>query len=400
MKRIALLAQNEPEAASASLIARQLGHEGWGVAELLSLDRFFEQHAQRIFEGSGIDVRVVEPRRPLRAPFYRLPAWSRLAVVLANQAALASLAGSYDAVVVGCDGALERVVVNSMKRLGRPTYLVISGLSFARSEGALKTGMRRLLTRLRLNHLFFSELGQGMCHRVFVPGEHSRRELVKLGVPDERIEVTGSPRFARLIPASHDPEKQILDRLGEAGPIRMVYLMGAWEWHGLHDELDREMAQIRLCAETAHRWPGRFELAIRLHPRSTPGERERLEAIPGISVLSAERPLPEELRQAHVVLAAASTGLVEAIALGRLVLAVHLSGFGQAVTPRAFEEAGMWVVSDPEALRQAFAELLSPGQALARRVRLEAESLWHFLARTSHLASQRIVDRIRADLGA
>lgn len=400
MKRIALLAQNEHEASSALSIARRIAAEGWAESELVSLDSFWRQGAQRTFEGSGIAVRAVEPRRPLRAPFYRLPAAGRLAAVLANQSTLARVADRYDALIAGCDGALERVLINAMRKRRRPAYLVISSLNFSFPEARLKTALRRLLARLRLNHLFPSEIGQGMCDRIFAPGEHSRRQLLELGVPGERIEVTGAPRFAPLLESHPDREREIGRRLGAAGPLRLLYLAGAWEWHGLDGLGRRELAQLGSCAEAAGRRADRLHLSARLHPRSSAAERRRLESIPGLRVLTAERPLRDDLEGSDVVLAAASTGLLEALAMGRLVLLVDLAGMGEKVHLRDFEGAGMWTVREPEALRRAFQEMLEPGPELARRIREEVASLSHFLAPETPRASQRIADRIRSDLRA
>ncbi len=400
MKRIALLAQNEHDAISALLMAQELARQGWAAGQLVSLDRFLQQRAERIFEGSGLAVEAVEPRRPLRAPFYLLPRLERLAVVVANQRSLSSLEDRFDAMITGCDGALERVLINSLRRRHKPAYLVINGLHFSRSESGLQTAVRRLLARLHYNHLFFSELGQGMCHRVFAPGDHSRLELMKLGVPAERIDVTGSPRFASTIRPELDLERQILDRLVRSEPLRLLYLMGAWEWHGLFEEMNREMAQLEHCAELAQRWPGRFELLVRLHPRSSEAEKKQLESISKIRILSAERPLRDDLKTSDVVLAVASTGLLEAIALGRLVLVVDLFGVGHALNLRAFEERGMWVSRDAQALRSAFERILSPDEGLERRVCDEVGSLWHFVSKNTPDATSRILDRIRADLGA
>jgi hypothetical protein len=299
---------------------------------LLLLDPVYHQNAGLALEQSphARSVTSVEaPKRSLSQPFAKLPMHRRWAAVRQVREELVAAAGKHDGVVLGMDGAFERLVLQAYRSRRRFSAILWDGLIAARPrplrladtpaaphEVIWQIGRWSRFRGRRIVLRAAAALGRG----ALVPGlaGHSPVDVMytmgrfvtdafrSQGVTT-RIETTGIPRFAELAPTRSSVVSQ---------PRDIVYLTGSFLWH---DERELHDCQQRDLDALARALPGAgWRLRIRLHPREDPADYARFQASPGVQVTSrVESPLWEELAQAAVVVTAMSTAALEALALGR-----------------------------------------------------------------------------------
>jgi hypothetical protein len=211
---------------------------------------------------------------------------------------------------------------------------------------------------------------------MFVVGDHSADVLRKRGARADRIFASGLPRW---------PEGPT----GDGAPQRVsevLYLTGAYDWHG--DQLTgrQQVADVAVIAEVCNRLGINFHL--RVHPR------DRVERYANLgSIIDARRePLATSVVRADLVLAIASTGLLEAITLGRAAQVVCIHPQWHRFS-RSFAADPMFrSIRTREQLERSLTGLqqVLPSEIYReQRVRLN-----HYVAADAYKASDTIVDEI------
>lgn len=400
LPRVVLLAQNREEAVTQRMVAAELTQHRWAAPEFVSLDPFFGQDAAPVLEAEGVPVNVVAPRRSLRESFYSLRPIEKLRTILENQRGLAARCQGADALICCSDGALERVLINTMRRRGRPTYLITNGMLFHVPVSRGRELVRKGISAMGGSHLFFSEIGQGGCSLVFAMGQHSRGELVKRGIPEERIVVSGAPRMAAIVERMRSAPPRFLENLEGSRPLKLLFLMGAWDWHGLSAQGSLEYANLRALNDLAPSFKGRLRFEARLHPRSSQREAGRVRALDHVRVTPASVPFHDHLRSAGVVLSQGSTGAFEALALGRMAMHLDLFGVQPVWIERAFRNAGLWCVRTRPELSAALAALARDRTVLAVHAERAVSAFWFFISERSPEAAFLIASRVRDDVEA
>ena len=304
MKQLLALPQNETHAETLRCLVPHLRSSGIEV-RALNLDGVFHQGID-IGRIEGVQVSDIDYRMPV--PFYRSGAFTQVRTVrtLANR--IIRHAEGADIILAFNDGALQRVALDAGRRWGRRTALLIDGMisnyreQISHSRRLLRQA-GRVLNRTHLATLLPSEIGMSPVDQVFVIGPHSADVLRSRGAPADEIIATGLPRF---------PEEEVV---APRGPVReLLYLTGAYRWHGAEHLDAAQVADVRMLGELAAEVGSR--LAVRVHPRDDPAAYGAYVD----NIHSAIRPIREDIAASDVVLSIASTGLLEAIALGRVAM--------------------------------------------------------------------------------
>jgi hypothetical protein len=317
--------------------------------------------------------------------FYLMPPLRQMRVVAAARPRVPQWLAGVDAVVAFNDGALQRLVLTEARRRGIPTDLVldvITGYETADEPHSPRHLARktlrmigRSLDRTTAGAFFPSEVGLAAVDRMHVAGKHMAEVLRSRGSRARRVLASGLPR-------SPDAEWNAPTRVE-----KVLYLTGAFRWH---DDQDTAAAQERDLAELAAVC-GELDLplTVRVHPRD---EVERYAGIRATFVDARAESITATIRRSDLVLSIISTGLLEAVILGKpsRVLAIHPNWRRYR---RTFAADPMFrPLRDIEQLRAALVEMAAQvdGAALDR----QRSGLAAYVAATGHEACKRIAASI------
>jgi hypothetical protein len=339
-RSLLLTVANANQAANAVPVVERLLERGVACA-VMTLDPVYHQGARAVIDRSPVAarVRIVDaPATPLRPPFARLPMAERRRAVGARTAEMLAASGDHDGVLVGMDGAFERVALKRYRDAGRFTAILWDGLIKRRprlfgeggvggaaglawhlrewSHFAVRRAVLRAATRLGAEARVPGLAGHTPVDTIYTGGRFVTEAFRSQGVR-AAIETTGIPRLAPLAGLERPT--------APADPRAVVYLTGSFLWH---DETTLDRCQQRDLDALADALPGRgWTLRIRVHPREELARYARFRGRAGVVVATpAETPLWSELADAGAVITAMSTAGLEALALGRPLL-VFLGAF-------------------------------------------------------------------------
>lgn len=312
-RTVLFLPQNDSNAETAALLERELAKRGL-ESVTLDMDGVFHQGTASHLKG----MTVLPSELASGRPFYRMSPLRQMQLVAAARPRVQEWLAGVDAVVAFNDGALQRLVLAEARRRGIPTDLVLDVMisyETADEPHSLRHLARKALRmigrgleRTTAGASFPSELGLAAVDRMHVAGKHTAEVLRSRGSRAGRVLVSGLPR-------SPDAEWKAPTRVE-----KVLYLTGAFQWH---DDPDTAAAQERDLAELAAVC-GELDLplTVRVHPRD---EVERYAGIPATFVDARAESITATIRRSDLVLSIISTGLLEAIILGRpsRVLAIH-----------------------------------------------------------------------------
>jgi hypothetical protein len=311
-KEVLLLPQNDQHLETARILIPRLRAAGIAPRMLL-MDGLFHQ---------GLDaadlrdtLRVDELAVRLPRPFYRLDPLRQVVAVIRAVSPMRRAIGRPAVIVIFNDGAMQRLAI----RLARSAKIamLIDGIvsDYATPRGTahrVRAGLRRIGSRVRSSAIGIvlpSDVGLSPADAVYVLGDHTAMVLAQMGARASRVVATGLPRWPH---AAAGPRP--------SAARRVLYLTAAFAWHAQHAA---DAAQIRDAATIGSvcRDLG-LELVVRVHPRDDPG---RWRADGHTVVTSVDESMAESIERADVVLAMVSTGLLEAISLGRIARPVIIA---------------------------------------------------------------------------
>ena len=162
----------------------------------------------------------------------------------------------------------------------------------------------------------------------FAPTEHSRRNLLSEGVPDEGIVVTGNPVIDALNIITQRPAppqaRDLLDRLGVSAGERELVLVTAHRRENFGQPLEEICAALRELAET---YPQRLQFVypVHLNPNVQEPVYRLLGSLPNITLLPPLDYLPmvHLMRCARLVLTDSGGLQEEATALNKPTLVLR-----------------------------------------------------------------------------
>jgi hypothetical protein len=256
-------------------------------------------------------------RRPLPFHFLAVRWW----VQYRSRFMVADLARNYDGLICGVDSSLICILIDEMKRKGKPTCLVVGGIDYPHPKGKIpwnqrvKNILRNAASRI-LPHAeymrsvgLFNEHTSG-CDHVFVAGEGTAEALIARGVSRSTVKATGLPCFASLFPIAPP-------RFPAASEtFTILYIGGAFAWHGMHSAQRRQSAQLQEFVQAFSQLPQRFRLLLRPHPREDRKAYDWLVGCDRIDISDLGRPLHDDLRSASLTLGMISNVLLESLAFG------------------------------------------------------------------------------------
>jgi len=400
MKVIGFLAQNRQDVENILPIMLEISKRGNVRPIFISLDAFFQQGCEQILQNYEVDIHRIELKKAMKNSFYLLNMPKKLRVIIENRGRIRKQCNAFDALVCSSDGALERIFINWMRYEGKKSYLLLNGLIIAEEQNTLKENFRRIISSIGLSELFPSEIGQGGCSKIFVPGEYVRQQLIKRNLPSENMFVTGIPRFGPLaesmMNASSIKTEHAIERQKRIYSI--MYLMGAWDWHREFFRSEQEWLQLQQLDEIIGRWSDKVSLTIRTHPRSSQREIDRLGGLYHAAVTDAVQSLEESITSVDAILAVVSTGLLDAIAAQKLAIIIDLNCILQEDALEPFREAGIVCVTEIADFEILVDQIVHKPLLISSLWKSEENAFWKFVSAKSVNSHLSITDIIENDL--
>lgn len=311
-------------------VNRELTRRGWQTTAV-SLDPYYSQGASEM--ARRLDIPYVEVRRKKRLgePFYGrsfVHVWSD---VLRARGAVRRLVDSMlpDVVLIGNDyGLLEKLILYTARKRGVPSVLVQDGVLGRTSRPPASGWQSTVIRRVRqlvspvirvagLPYLAASNYGSSPVQLICASGRLGVQYFEDLGVPRERIVITGQPRYDSL------PQRRA--STSPHGTGRVVFFTTPFEMQNLGQDSQRR--QWRLVETLAGALEERgLRLTLKPHPRDLQVPR----------LLDADvlrEPAADVLLETDVAIMGISTVIEEAVLLGVPVIVP-----GEVVHGDRFEE--------------------------------------------------------------
>ena len=224
----------------------------------------------------------------------------------------------------------------------------------------------------------------------FAPTQNSARNLIKEGVSEKNITVTGNTVIDALLEVVHRLENDLLqsaefDRKLKIDPTKRLILVTGHRRESFGEGFARICTGL---AELANREDIQIIYPVHLNPNVVGPVEERLKDLPGITLIAPQEYLPfvHLMRRAHIILTDSGGVQEEAPSLGKPVLVMRET----TERPEAVEAGTVSLVgTDPELIVNESRRLLDDEDAYANMSRA------HNPYGDGH-ASSRIIDAIKS----
>jgi hypothetical protein len=173
----------------------------------------------------------------------------------------------------------------------------------------------------------------------------------------------------------------------------LLYVVGAFQWHGMQDGHERQQQQLRILREMFTRLPKRFRLVVRLHPRDTGANYDWIPTSDGRVSLQSGGPLSDQLRRANLVLGQWSMALIECLAFGVPSVSILFPKKGICIEPRSPHHV-IEKVSSAADLEELILQIGSDERAHRELFERELPVLKYHVAEKTPISATAIADEI------
>ncbi len=304
----------------------------------------------------------------------------------------------YDALLIGGDDYLGRYFMKKFRAKKR--FLIQDGLFFnttsrliykeiIKEQGKknlpaylfffkylLKESFIKFFTLLDISYMFFSYSGKSEYDLFFISGNYTKNLLNNQGVTDNRLFVSGMPRFRYLY--QNQREKQKAAPFNKAA-YAVTFMTGAYK---NHSQFEMDVCEKKFLNELCSRLEklgSEVQLFIKIHPRDAYSDFEQYSRFPFVTLIN-DIPIERVLLESDIILANASTTTVEAAFLDTPVI-ITLVSFIQTFTFSsyyAYNREYFCVAETWKELDEYIVKLLKDSaykQEVLRKQRLLTESL-------------------------
>lgn len=280
MKKVLFFPQNDSHIPNMQPISEWLLSHGY---EVTYLDASKIYHQRLLIDSK---YRTIIPSLSLEHSFYQLPNWERLKCVHRFSREVSdSLVSEYDILVIGNDGALQRVLINRFRKQKRKIVLLLDGMisdySFSfydiwHCSSALMQDILDL-SKIKLMRFFIRQCAKSMfspylpgligispVSDIFVIGSHSKEVIQRVNL-QAHVYDWGLPRFSQV---SNEEGSSLA-----ISPLKICYFPSAYKWHGLFEKDKAQHQDIRLCCDIIQQINQKehlnLQFLIKMHPRES-----------------------------------------------------------------------------------------------------------------------------------
>lgn len=290
--------------------------------QIIHLDSIFGMDTSRL-----IDVpNQKTPQFSIPQPYYHLNGRQRLRWILKAQSQLNQQVIGTKVLVIGSDGAVQRVMANAVRHRKGKVIALFDGLLHPwpsqvsrRVFSQLKHLTQSLAAKGRLNHLVPGDVGHSNLDLIWVMNNTVKEILLdqKVRTP---IEVVSLPRFDL-----YQLEFQY-KRPDPRPEKRVLYATGSYKWHGQFTEHQWQQTDLVDLCEFAASHP-EWQIRVRIHPREKQSDYTQQNWPSNVELSDFSHTVVEDLAWSSVLVTARSTMSVEAQIVGVPVL-IYTRNFG------------------------------------------------------------------------
>lgn len=287
--------------------------------------------------------------------FYHSSGFKRSLWLLRHFRAIRRLVRDTQVVVLGNDGAIQRILLEKVRKRNGRSMLVLDGLLFPWATGLsldfLKARAKKYLfsaaSAVGVNWLFPSHVGHSPLDEIYVMDDYVKGVLeAQIG---REVKVVTLPRIAALYAGAQSQQR--------CHGANILYVSSAFLWHARED-LDRcqwkDVKDINAYA-VAH---PETHFRIRVHPREHREHYLDYSWAKNVELTFRETPLIDDMMWSAVVVTAMSTVAYEAKQLGLPVM-IYTRNF--TLSPKSlFSQDSYYVKSDQLALIE---EMVNAGRS-------------------------------------
>ena len=236
----------------------------------------------------------------LTKPFYLYNSFQKILICYLFKREIKEIIGQYDIVICGRVGILEYILIKFLKKkYGTKAFSINDSILIYHEQSSL-------FKKIRLAVYGFN-IRQNICDKVFVSGEISKNTLLLDGVIDEKIQVTGLPRFKMYFENERENNQN----------KNVLILTGAHQWNGYKNwQKDQDSFLNKISNLNFNN----YEINIKPHPRDT----FDFSTLKKINILPKDMNIDKAIMENDIVMCATSlsTAMIQAGLLGKKTLFV------------------------------------------------------------------------------
>lgn len=402
-RRILAVVENPLEVETLGPVAESLAQKSAGSVqmEFIAQDPLLNQGAEEAVRRRGLEVADIRVPVDLPASLFELDKLKQAVVLRRVSRALRPCVNQYCAVVCGIDSVMARMLVDAANQKGKPTYQVLPSLYLGENASEWRRAFKFVFRYVAgsLLSVPFLKLHQGKSrsgfNRIFVMGERTRESLVEEGVPAKRIEASGVPRFTGLFNTGEADPMTDVPRSEEP---RLLFVLGAYRWHGMAEEGRLQEQQLSELVEEATGRNRPHTILVRLHPRGEEPPKWLADYSRVRFLDPARTDIIDNILQADVVVSHRSTALYEAVLAGRPVVRLEFPDHNRHRKPMM--EDNLVSVEDTSALLEAVERICESERSYAQVLEQELRSARKVIDPQTPNSAEHIADTILDGLEA
>ena len=239
----------------------------------------------------------------LKKPFYLLNILERLKAIYLFKKEIKNIIHEYDIVICGRIGILEYELIKYLKKNFQTLAYSINDSILIYHEQA------NLFKKLRLI-LYGFKVRQNICDKIFVSGQVSKQTLIKDGVNENKIIISGLPRFKKYFDQSFAKRQKNSNN-------SLLVLTGAHKWTGYNEwQIDQDNFLKKLNSLNLNH----LSINIKPHPR----DNFNFKQLKNLNILNEKMDIDKVIDNHDIVICATSlsTGLIQAGLLNKKTLFV------------------------------------------------------------------------------
>jgi hypothetical protein len=249
------------------------------------------------------DIKKRKSKIQIDKPFYLLNVFKRLFTSILFAIEVSKIKEKYDIVICGRIGIIEYIIIKHFKKSGAKAFSINDSILIYHEQ-------RSLFKKIRLAIYGFTTR-QNICDKIFVSGLISKNTLIKDGVSENKIIVTGLPRFAKYFKNTSIVNENNITQ-------KVLILTGAHKWNGYFEwQKDQEkfLKKINQLPQS------QYEINVKPHPRDT----FDFSTVKNLNILPKNSKIDEEIINNDIIISvtSVSTGLIQAGWLSKKVLFIR-----------------------------------------------------------------------------
>jgi len=254
------------------------------------------------------DINKISSSVKLEDSFYLLSPVKRLIISLKFYFDLKKINDDYDIIITGRVGILEYLLIKYFKKKN-------NALSFSINDSVLIYHEQSSLFKKIRKIIYGFDVRQNICDKIFVSGEVSKQTLLKDGVDNNKIIVSGLPRFKKYF------ESQGKVRKSENKNILII--TGAHKWNGYNDWQSDQNMFLKVINELKNH---SYNINVKPHPRDT----FNFNTLHNLNILNSSTDINKLITKHDIIVCATSisTVLIQAGLMSKKTLFVKTRDLG------------------------------------------------------------------------